>query len=169
MGTTEFYLKGRLMKHIHLSACEQCGHEISHLGLTELPVEPMYDMRIAACLIPMRYEALRKWLYRNKAHFSTPRHRLHGHSHRRIRLLSASEIRLIRAKAIRGSALENPRVCERYVKAVLEVPASAEPACVMDYALAPQPTPEEQAEIERELLDGVEECTQAERGEAVRC
>lgn len=151
------------MENIHLSACESCGNEISHLGLTQLPVEPMYDMRIAACLIPMRYESLRKWLYRNKEHFSQPRYRLQGHSHRRIRLLSASEIRLIRAKAIRGSVLEDPRAPERYVRALMEVPASAEPACVLDCSGATSPTPEAQAEIdeiERELLDS-EGMTQA--------
>lgn len=158
------------MEHVHLSSCEECGHAISHLGLTELPVEPMYDMRIAACLIPMRYEALRKWLYRNKEHFAPPRYRLHGHSHRRIRLLSASEIRLIRAKAIRGSVLDNPHVCERYAKALMEVPANAEPACVLDCSIATTPTPEDQAEIEeieRELLDGAEEETLAATGEGV--
>jgi hypothetical protein len=139
------------MEDVHLSNCEQCGHEIAHLGLTALPVEPLYDMRIAAYLIPMRYEALRKWLYRNKEHFPS-RYRLHGHSHRRIRLLSASEIRLIRAKCLRSGWRKSEAVGTRLLKAALEVPSWAEPSCVMDAPPKPLVTTEEAAELQYELL-----------------
>lgn len=142
----------RAMEKVHLSTCESCGHEVNHLDPTELPVEPLYDMRIAAYLIPMRYEALRKWLYRNKEHFQA-RYRLHGHSHRRIRLLSASEIRLIRKLCLRGNWQDSPQVAERFVKAHAEVPPFAEPACVMEgAALMDTPmTPEETADLLRDL------------------
>lgn len=139
------------MEKVHVSSCENCGHDISHLGLSELPVEPLYDMRIAAWLIPMRYEALRKWLYRNKTLFP-PRYRLHGHSHRRIRLLSASEIRIIRRMAIRTNWMTDPQMAERVMRAFADVPAGAEPSCVMDFTQPSTGTPEQAAELERELL-----------------
>jgi hypothetical protein len=69
------------------------------------PVEPLYDLEVAAALIPMTYGALKTFLCRNKAEF-LPRYRLKGRAHRRVRLLSATEIRRIRNVVIRhGSPL----------------------------------------------------------------
>lgn len=63
-------------------------------GLFPLPVEPLYDLQVAAMLIPMNYPSLRKFLNRHKARFP-PRYR-HSVGMRRIRLLTAEEIRVIR-------------------------------------------------------------------------
>lgn len=62
-----------------------------------LPVEPLFDLMVAAMLIPMRVGALRTFLWRHKAQFP-PRYRRSGHG--RIRMLSASEIRAIRERSI---------------------------------------------------------------------
>jgi hypothetical protein len=50
--------------------------------------------------VPMRYESLRAYLSKNRAAFPA-RYRF-GTSHRRIRLLSATEIQRIRGQALRG-------------------------------------------------------------------
>jgi hypothetical protein len=139
------------MEDVHLSACEHCGHDVTHLGLTALPVEPLYDLRIAAYLIPMRYEAIRKWLYRNRERFPA-RYRLHGRSHRRIRLLSASEIRLIRAMCLRTGWRNSEAVGTRLLRAMDDVPSWAEPSCVMDAPPKPLLTPHEAIELQYELV-----------------
>jgi hypothetical protein len=153
-GNEQKFIERRFMEKVHLSTCEHCGNDVSHLGLSELPVEPLYDLRIAAYMIPMRYEAVRKWLYRNKALFP-PRYRLHGHSHRRIRLLSASEIRTIRSMAIR--TVTGSQAGLRLLKAAEEVPPWAEPSCVMDVTQPATMTPEEVADLEQELFGEDEE------------
>lgn len=61
------------------------------------PVEPLYDLMVAAMFIPMRVGALRTFLWRHKAQFPA-RYRRSGHG--RIRMLSASEIRAIRERSI---------------------------------------------------------------------
>jgi hypothetical protein len=65
----------------------------------ELPVEPLFDLGLAAALIPMSYDALRSFLSRNKAEFPA-RYRRQGSGHRRVRLLLASEIRSIRERTL---------------------------------------------------------------------
>ena len=68
-----------------------------HLNRTSyfpLPVEPLYDLQVAAMLIPMQVASLRKHLSRHKARFPARYRRSTGG--RRIRLLSATEIRTIR-------------------------------------------------------------------------
>ncbi|MDR4493756.1 MAG: hypothetical protein R3B74_04915 [Nitrospirales bacterium] len=67
-------------------------------GYFPLPVEPLYDLKVAANLIPMHYPSLRKLLSRHKAQFPARYRRSTGG--RRIRLLSASEIRRIRPMVI---------------------------------------------------------------------
>jgi hypothetical protein len=64
-------------------------------------VEPLFDVRLAAMLVPMRHSALRTLLSRHKAEFPA-RYRLDGSGHRRVRVLYASEVRRIRAMVIRG-------------------------------------------------------------------
>ncbi|MCH8039179.1 MAG: hypothetical protein IH977_02395 [Nitrospinae bacterium] len=63
-----------------------------------LPVEPLYDLQCAFRLIPMQYDSLRKFLSRHKSHFPARYRRTSGH--RRIRLLSATEIRTIRGMVV---------------------------------------------------------------------
>ena len=64
-------------------------------------VEPLFDLRLAAMLIPMRLSTLRTFLSRHKAEFPA-RYRLDGSGHRRVRVLYASEARRIRSMVIRG-------------------------------------------------------------------
>jgi hypothetical protein len=64
-------------------------------------VEPLFDLRLAAMLVPMRVSALRTLLSRHKTDFPA-RYRLEGSGHRRVRVLYASEVRRIRAMVIRG-------------------------------------------------------------------
>jgi len=64
-----------------------------------LPVEPLYDLQVAAMLIPMQVASLRKFLSRHKARFPA-RYRRSDSCHRRIRLLSATEIRTIRPMVV---------------------------------------------------------------------
>jgi len=77
--------------------CPNCGASLP--GLT-LPVDPLFDLQLAAMMIPMKYTSLKKFLSRQKALFP-PRYRLAG-DRRRRRLLSASEIKTIRSMVIRG-------------------------------------------------------------------
>ena len=63
-----------------------------------LPVEPLYDLQVAAMLIPMQAPSLRKLLSRHKARFPARYRRSTGS--RRIRLLSATEIRTIRPMVV---------------------------------------------------------------------
>lgn len=90
------------------STCQSCGSPIDPLHLIDLPVEPLFDLSIAVLLIPMPMETLRKFLGRHPDTFKR-RYRLQGRAHRKIRLLSASEIRLIREMSQRG---EGPRINE---------------------------------------------------------
>jgi hypothetical protein len=77
------------------------ARSLAELVATTLPVEPLYDMRIAAFLIPMSYSGLKGFLQRHKEEFPA-RYRLAGRGHRRVRMLYAREIRNIRARVIRG-------------------------------------------------------------------
>ncbi len=60
--------------------------------------EVLYDLQCAYRLIPIQYEALRKFLSRHKGQFPARYRRSTGG--RRIRLLSASEIKQIRKAVI---------------------------------------------------------------------
>jgi len=67
---------------------------------TMLPgdIEPLYDMQIAAKLIPHPYNNLKAWLH-NHPEFPK-RYRFITRYRRRVRLLSASEILEIRRQLI---------------------------------------------------------------------
>ena len=94
------------MRHVHSSACSNCGSQLNPLQLIDLPVEPLFDLRVAVLLIPMPYENLRKFLAKHPDKFPK-RYRLEGRGHRKIRLLSAGEIQLVRDMSLRG---EGPRI-----------------------------------------------------------
>ena len=79
--------------------------EWTHLGKSEyfpLPVEPLYDLQVAANLIPMHPPSLRKLLSRHKRPNSPPA-TARSTGGRRIRLLSASEIRRIRPMVVKDA------------------------------------------------------------------
>jgi len=75
---------------------------------TTLPggIEPLYDMQVAARLIPMPYVNLKQWLCTHKDQY--PQRYRRGPRRGRIRLLSASEILAIRAQTI-WFGTRNPR------------------------------------------------------------
>lgn len=94
------------MPQIYSSACSHCGKPVSPIQLIDLPIEPLYDLKVAVMLIPMPYESLRKLLGKHPDKFPK-RYRLEGRGHRKIRLLSSGEIRLARDMSLRGEA---PRI-----------------------------------------------------------
>jgi hypothetical protein len=85
----------RLDRYRGGNICVRCGHQGE-------PLEPYFDLTLAAELIPMRASSLRVHLCRNRAHYPA-RYRLDGmRPRRRIRVLSAQEIKRIRAEVLRG-------------------------------------------------------------------
>ncbi|TKB65672.1 MAG: hypothetical protein E8D52_14810 [Nitrospira sp.] len=77
--------------------CPKCGATLTGVGGS---VDPLFDLKVAAALIPMRYASLKKFLCRHKAMFPA-RYRLAG-DRRRRRLLSVTGINKIRETVIRG-------------------------------------------------------------------
>lgn len=73
-----------------------------------LPVMPLYDLSVAAQLIPMRKKSLIEHLSRYRTEFPAV-YRL-GPLRRRIRLLSGPEIVKIRSQVLRGPGLSNALV-----------------------------------------------------------
>lgn len=73
--------------------CRRCGAQGEFL-------EPLFDLKLAAELVPMRYESLRAHLSKNREVYLA-RYR-YGTSHRKIRLLSATEIQRIRGQVLHG-------------------------------------------------------------------
>lgn len=64
-------------------------------------VMPMYELKVAAVLIPMSYGALRTFLYRQAARY-LPRYVVREGKPRKVRILSAAEIHSIRTEVLRG-------------------------------------------------------------------
>lgn len=64
-------------------------------------VMPMYELKVAAVLIPMSYGALRTFLYRQAARY-LPRYVVREGKPRKVRILSAAEILSIRGEVLRG-------------------------------------------------------------------
>lgn len=64
-------------------------------------VMPMYELKVAAVLIPMSYGALRTFLYRQAAHY-LPRYVVREGTPRKVRILSAAELHSIRGEVLRG-------------------------------------------------------------------
>lgn len=75
----------------HSVSTHVCPHCLGDIELA-LPVEPLYDLPIAAEIIPMPYTALQGYL---EAHKLPKRYR-RGPTRRLYRLLTAREIRKIR-------------------------------------------------------------------------
>lgn len=75
------------------AVCVRCGHQGE-------PLEPYFDLMLAAELIPMTYGSLKGYLCKNRQDFPA-RYRLQR-GNRKVRLLSASEIKRIRSRILRG-------------------------------------------------------------------
>lgn len=92
-----------------LHTCPQCHHEFESgevLARVSLPppIYPMYDLRVAAELIPTTYAGLVQFLQRNKQEYA-PRYRIYEDGkgiRRRVRILSSREILAIRVRTLRG-------------------------------------------------------------------
>lgn len=80
--------------------CPHCLAKLDRL----LPLEPLYEIEFAAAIIPQTYGALRNYLSSHKEEFP-PRYRITRQRHLR-RLLSATEIRLIRSRLLRFKGLD---------------------------------------------------------------
>jgi hypothetical protein len=74
--------------------CQTCGQPL-------LPAEPLYDLQLAAALLPCSAGALRTHLYRHRAEYPA-RYRRQGSGHRRVRLLFGREIEQVRRQLLRG-------------------------------------------------------------------
>jgi len=75
--------------------CPNCSSRLPYV----LPVEPLYDLRLACMIIPMTHTALRNYLWRHREEF--PRRYRQDRQKRLHRLLSASEIHRIRNNRLR--------------------------------------------------------------------
>ena len=138
---------------IHRSECQQCGTAINLPLLAASGIDPLYDMRVAAYLVPMRYETLKKCLSRHRQLFP-PLYRLQGRMHRRIRVLSATEIKTIRALSLRGKSIQRVEVMtmDATVEGLVHMPRTAEPSCVTELPPISQ-TPEEAAAMASEISE----------------
>ena len=76
------------------SVCANCGKEDG-----DKP-EALFDLDMSSTLIPMRYNSLKTYLSKNKDRF--PARYMLTYGHRRIRMLTASEIKTIRGCLLRG-------------------------------------------------------------------
>lgn len=70
---------------------------------------PMYEMKVAAALIPMTYGALKTFLYRNKSRYPAVYINREFHP-RKVRLLTSGEILSIRDEVIRDQINIKPYV-----------------------------------------------------------
>lgn len=73
--------------------CGKCGAEGDK-------IQPLFDLDMASSLIPMRYTSLKTYLSKHKDQFP-PRYIL-TYGHRRVRMLTATELRAIRGAVLRG-------------------------------------------------------------------
>jgi hypothetical protein len=69
-------------------------------GQLPLPVEPLYELAVAAVLIPCSLNTLKFKLHKHKDVFEPPYYRLDS-EHRRHRMISASQVCWLREKMIR--------------------------------------------------------------------
>jgi hypothetical protein len=87
------------------SPCASCGGPAYFLadlpgGKIPLPVEPLYELAVAAVLIPCSLNTLKFKLQQHKDIFEPPYYRLDS-EHRRHRMITASQVRWLREKMIR--------------------------------------------------------------------
>ena len=73
--------------------CGRCGSEADS-------IQPLFDLDMASSLIPMRYSSLKTYLSKHSDQY--PARYMLTYGHRRIRMLTASEIKEIRFSLLRG-------------------------------------------------------------------
>lgn len=82
----------------HVGGLAICPHCLKRLPYV-LPVEPLYDITLAAQLIPMSREAMRQYLHKHRHEFER---RYRRDKQKRLhRMVTAGEIRLIRSRILR--------------------------------------------------------------------
>lgn len=77
-----------------VTKCPRCGH------IDEM-LEVLFPLRVAAMVVPMSYDALRKFLSRHSEEFP-PLFGRSGEHHQRVRLLTGQELRDIRQRVLKG-------------------------------------------------------------------
>lgn len=77
--------------------CFNCGAELG------LPVEPLYDLKTSALLIPCSVKTLQDWLSGHRADARLASKLYIGAWRSRRRLLRATEIQYIRSRMVSGS------------------------------------------------------------------
>lgn len=92
--------------------CPHCMHRLTYI----LPVEPLYDLVLAAAIIPMSHDALRRYLSKHRDDF--PRRYRQDQQKRLHRQLTASEIRQIRVSRMRYKTTDGKsyRLPDRYAE-----------------------------------------------------
>lgn len=89
----EGVLKMNAASKLRGEICGKCGTEGE-------AIQPLFDLDMASSLIPMRYTSLKTYLSKHKDRFP-PRYML-TYGHRRVRMLTATEVRAIRGAVLRG-------------------------------------------------------------------
>lgn len=89
----EGVLKMNSSSRLRGDICGNCGTEGER-------IQPLFDLDMASSLIPMRYTSLKTYLSKHKDQFP-PRYML-TYAHRRIRMLTAAEIKGIRSSLLQG-------------------------------------------------------------------
>ena len=86
--------------------CPHCANRIE----IPLPVEPVYSLETTAQLAPMTLSALKSWINKHKDVLSVPRYSRHGYGNRvsLVRLLTASDVRIIHAAQVKTLAEWRP-------------------------------------------------------------
>ena len=87
------------------AASQLRGEVCGSCGVEGQIIQPLFDLDMASTLIPMRYASLKTYLSKNRNRFP-PRYML-TYGHRRIRLLTGQEIKIIRAGLLRGPGRSN--------------------------------------------------------------
>ena len=82
------------------AASQLRGEVCGSCGVEGEIIQPLFDLDMASTLIPMRYASLKTYLSKHKEQFP-PRYML-TYGHRRIRMLTASEVKTIRKAILSG-------------------------------------------------------------------
>jgi hypothetical protein len=100
------------------SQCPTCRGPVYFLadlpgGQLPLPVEPLYELAVAAVLIPCSFNTLKFKLQKHKDIFEPPYYRLDS-QHRRHRMLTATQVRWLRDTMIRRKTRRPGRYVRRW-------------------------------------------------------
>ena len=89
---------------VRITQCPRCGY----VGES---IDFLFTLRAAAMLVPMSYDALRKFLSRHREEFP-PVYDTEGAQRHLIRVLTGRDIREIRRRVLRG-----PKKCHKILRA----------------------------------------------------